>query len=808
MKTKAPERPSVTSNIETTNAAISLADNRPQTSAQQGLQNLADTSPQTLQQKSLADQFNQSFQTTAQRQQQQLINQHHKPVQKKPNDTGLSDNLKSGIESLSGVSMDNVKVHYNSAKPAQMNAHAYAQGTDIHVAAGQEKHLPHEAWHVVQQAQGRVQPTTQVGDGVPVNDDSGLEQEADVMGTKALQTKSISTASNTQSHHNSQPITQYKRSYINGGDNHMTKAWALVQKFEETQEIPVEKRLNHSEFVYGITGLTVSELDYGVIDLDSDQQVGLLYYDIRKQAEDLSGMDKKDLRTKEQLSDPKRAEQIEKGKIGNQEKNAKLEKEEKKKSDDEYMSKSPNPEMTFEVAILGAGAATAYYLTSKGDQINPAKTIVIGTVQPWAGLRGPGVINHPEHMISALRDEVGLKDEQLMDRQAFSDSIEIVINKRVRNRLQEKVKAVDKIAANGAPFYKIELDNGTTYYAKNVVAGLGIGPHMNRVTKEGSPDDKRIMDMDTFQREADRISTTAKNPGDITVFIVGGNAAIDVVQTSITKGFKIIWYPGDNDPAFLQGTDNEIVEEEYDKYAKREASKIFKYVKKRAGAVGVGTNKALKIEGQEADYYTYGQGPNVKEVSKIFNKENILDKLETKKDINHFFGGGHKGGGDGAALGLQMPVSEDDPTSLEIIGGSAFRMATPEQSKEFQGVINSLPNNVVGNDQLAPIRAQVEAAEGFVPSYVEDDVNMAVDNITVIAIHIAVKYPNLSEEDANMWADRIIRWRRPSPEDIEKYKMLQGPIPNPHAKPRENARSFSEWFKKRLSEENEKAKKK
>ncbi|PSJ18955.1 eCIS core domain-containing protein [Nitrosomonas supralitoralis] len=103
-----------------------------------------------------------------------------------PNNTGLPDNLKSGIESLSGISMDNVKVHYNSSQPAQLNALAYAQGTDIHVAPGQEQHLPHEAWHVVQQAQGRVKPTMQMKDGVSVNDDQGLEHEADVMGAKAV----------------------------------------------------------------------------------------------------------------------------------------------------------------------------------------------------------------------------------------------------------------------------------------------------------------------------------------------------------------------------------------------------------------------------------------------------------------------------------------------------------------------------------------------------------------------------------------------------------------------------------------------
>ena len=103
-----------------------------------------------------------------------------------PNNTGLPDNLKSGIENLSGYSMDDVKVHFNSDKPAQLNAHAYAQGTDIHVAPGQEQHLPHEAWHVVQQKQGRVQATMQMKAGVPVNDDAGLENEADVMGTKAV----------------------------------------------------------------------------------------------------------------------------------------------------------------------------------------------------------------------------------------------------------------------------------------------------------------------------------------------------------------------------------------------------------------------------------------------------------------------------------------------------------------------------------------------------------------------------------------------------------------------------------------------
>lgn len=102
-----------------------------------------------------------------------------------PGGGGLPGGLQAGIQSMSGMDVSDVNVHYNSDKPAQLNALAYAQGNDIHVGAGQEKHLAHEAWHVVQQRQGRVKPTMQMKQGIPVNDDKGLETEADVMGAKA-----------------------------------------------------------------------------------------------------------------------------------------------------------------------------------------------------------------------------------------------------------------------------------------------------------------------------------------------------------------------------------------------------------------------------------------------------------------------------------------------------------------------------------------------------------------------------------------------------------------------------------------------
>lgn len=98
--------------------------------------------------------------------------------------SSLPPSLRAPLERLAGRRLDSVQVHYNSPNPARVGARAYTQGADIHLAPGREEHLPHEAWHVVQQMQGRVQPTGTIG-GVPMNDASSLEREADVMGAQA-----------------------------------------------------------------------------------------------------------------------------------------------------------------------------------------------------------------------------------------------------------------------------------------------------------------------------------------------------------------------------------------------------------------------------------------------------------------------------------------------------------------------------------------------------------------------------------------------------------------------------------------------
>jgi|GEM_PF-3407504 len=106
----------------------------------------------------------------------------------KSNKTGMPDNLKSGLETLSNIDLSDVRVHHNSDKPTKVGALAYTQGSNIYISQGAEKYLPHEGWHVVQQKQGRVKPTLQMKGGININDDKSLEKEADTIGAAALKT--------------------------------------------------------------------------------------------------------------------------------------------------------------------------------------------------------------------------------------------------------------------------------------------------------------------------------------------------------------------------------------------------------------------------------------------------------------------------------------------------------------------------------------------------------------------------------------------------------------------------------------------
>lgn len=99
-----------------------------------------------------------------------------------------------------GAALSGVRIH-EGPQAASIGALAYTQGTDIHFAPGQysphsrggQELLGHELAHVVQQAQGRVVPTTQAK-GVDLNADASLEREADVQGARAARGERVNGA--------------------------------------------------------------------------------------------------------------------------------------------------------------------------------------------------------------------------------------------------------------------------------------------------------------------------------------------------------------------------------------------------------------------------------------------------------------------------------------------------------------------------------------------------------------------------------------------------------------------------------------
>lgn len=101
---------------------------------------------------------------------------------RRTNRTGIPLQLKERMEQNTGVSFDDVRVHYNSTLPAKLDALAYTKGSQVEIGPGQERHLPHELGHVVQQKLGMVRANARHASGVTLNTDAGLERQADEIG--------------------------------------------------------------------------------------------------------------------------------------------------------------------------------------------------------------------------------------------------------------------------------------------------------------------------------------------------------------------------------------------------------------------------------------------------------------------------------------------------------------------------------------------------------------------------------------------------------------------------------------------------
>ncbi len=258
-----------------------------------GAQAAIDASPRMLAQRRAVDA---GFGAVAQRQADEPGNGRSAPA---ANETGMPDLLKAGIEALSGMDLSDVRVHRNSGRPAQLNALAYAQGSEIHLGPGEDRQLPHEAWHVVQQRQGRVQATAQVG-GVAVNDEAGLEREADVMGGRAVlqgtgMDLGVVPSSGGAGPGLPAPVAQRRIAYVGAGlgprPAHADVKPRVRAAFLRIQEHLAEpdrlafqaafgKDRNDLSLGHRLIELIHDDTEHGEFDIDNDQHMVALFHEV------------------------------------------------------------------------------------------------------------------------------------------------------------------------------------------------------------------------------------------------------------------------------------------------------------------------------------------------------------------------------------------------------------------------------------------------------------------------------------------------------------------------------------------------
>lgn len=767
------------------------------------------------------------------------------------NNTGLPDKLKTGIENLSGYSMDDVKVHYNSSKPAQLQAHAYAQGTDIHLAPGQQKHLPHEAWHVVQQKQGRVKPTRQLKSKVNINDDIGLEREADVMGEKAIQMQRCNrTSLRANSTHQK---TMQRKIKISSGTEELVGNYIVIKAFldrfvdGENEKITDDndklEKIALDRIVKAIGFMEISDLDYGWVDLYSKQGVALLYRNI------LSYLNENKL-TRIVAEDEAAEDEAAKYKY------EEFEEDKMKIQQDQNGNIDVD---VYDTAFIGAGASIAYALQTLSPNIDHSKYIIIGPEQPWRKKRGPGVVAHPRHMITPQMRHARVRgvdkdnkrdrrwfgiDNTFMDRYKFSDDIDQVIHESGIQRLNHEVTSIER-KPEKQNYYCISYDGGGSFYARKIIFGAGVGGHNYRkilkanhnenkdnrsyITREQrtiawNADEvggKRVFNMDIWTQVAhalykdnnDNISQdeTNHNPSDITVILSGGNGGIDVAFDALNKGYKVHWIVGRSGATFLPGFFNyaaylpylrTLEDSQYDilkngrnkdlakfentkedelKKAEENMEAIYASQTKEHGghdvfqgvierfsnenkrfegvyfdyakdlevtANGVRINAKKSGDSQEeqidGDVFVYANGQDNKTFELLGN---FQQRLKEKLDVNRHFSDDGK-----AVLGL-----ETEDKTLEVVGATAYRLAGRlRKAARMRDVIDSLPNNVLLNDQLTATRSQIAAGGNFTPIDIDRFVNFATANWMELAIHISSRYPVLADSLRDyQWEDLL-----------------------------------------------------
>ncbi len=340
--------------------------------------------------------------------------------------------------------------------------------------------------------------------------------------------------------------------------------------------------------------------------------------------------------------------------------------------------------MPWNLAILGAGSAAAYYLNTV-DRSRYPKIVIIGEDDPWAGHRGGNpanpkdpvnFINQSQAMIGHFGSTAPPTSDQLVPRLDWAKANQKILDECKVDRIQgtvlrvSKVKTVilherDRAVMNGAEScYAIEVKRKNfteTYYAPKVVVATGAGEH--KVPDDRFPELVRrypnlFMDMDTFARHPE-----LRQPGK-KIIVQGPNAAVDSVDTAAFNQCTVYWLTGT--PAILatphqtgaravqSGKGGQI-------YPLNRSTKDPAEIKVAGNKIQVTLVSGTKLE---ADHYVWGIGQDSQGAVKFLDS-GLLKNLEPIYDVNQRFGDAHE-----SVLGFQLEGSTSSQ-GLEVVGALA-----------------------------------------------------------------------------------------------------------------------------------------
>jgi hypothetical protein len=446
----------------------------------------------------------------------------------------------------------------------------------------------------------------------------------------------------------------------------------------------------------------------------------------------------------------------------------------------------------FNLAIIGAGSAAAYYIDTLGTAYDHSGTLLIGGDDPWSGRRGQGIdfVNHATQQINYPSEGVPDYSETFVKRTEFAERTKTIIEEAIpkKHRFKGAVLSISR-EESGKNLFVIRWRDTTsgkerTQRAKKVVVATGAGPHSKTTaTQENVPLVKeRVMDMDKFIRDV--VPAYKLNPGNVVshdgtpvVVVQGPNAAIDAVAAASIGRWTVYWVIRSTLPQYLKGTRYSLGTIPLYKTVHKESGVDIKKQGERLVVTLIKAQKCKLVNHQytqpkekdwgaeetinlTADYFVYGIGQEIgyqgeQPAAGHFLDKSIRDNLEFITNQNKRYLE------DDTAVGLKLKGSGSD-SGLEVIGGSAKALATAKklETGKLDKVTTHLSDDIIAYEQLGGIRSAMYGLNEILPLDIGSKVDFGHADPTSLRAHFAIKYPNLEESDATRIIRSILDYRR------------------------------------------------